>query len=184
MPIYYLLLCGTFLPGIFGVAEWGFKNYTKYEPGDMNLILTVPHDGWLNPSRQSNGKEWPDRENGCEGSNGQCIWTHNCGATSEKCFADIYFDEYTREISRDIAEGIKVITGALNRVKMLTYSQLSFSLTDMTCMAKEHEGWKREMFQRATIFLVGQRLEHPQCVYWEDDHGFDSGLGITIVSCQ
>ena len=53
----------------------------------------------------------------------------------------------------------------VNRVKMLTYSQLSFALTDMACMTKEHEGWKREMFQRAKIFLVGQWLEHPQCVY-------------------
>ena len=131
MPIYYLLLCGIFLPGIFGVTEWGFRNYTKYEPGDMNLILTVPHGGWLNPSRQSNGKEWPDRKNGCEGSDGQCIWTHTCGAASEKCYADIFFDEYTIEIARDIAEGIKTITGALNGVKMLTYAQLSFSLTDM-----------------------------------------------------
>ena len=61
----------------------------------MNLILTASHGGWLNPSTQSNGKEWPDRKNGCEGKDGQCIWTHTCGRRSKKCIAYNVDEEYT-----------------------------------------------------------------------------------------
>ena len=119
MPIYYLLLCGIFLPFIFGVTELGFKNYTKYEPGDMNLILIASHGGLLNPSRQSNGEEWPDRKNGCEGSDGQCIWTHTCGATSTKCCAMGNGDWNTAKLAQDIADGMKAITGELDQVRII-----------------------------------------------------------------
>ena len=182
MPIYYLLLCGIFLPGIFGVTEWGFRNYTKYEPGDMNLILAVSHGGWLNPSRQSNGKEWPDRKNGCEGSDGQCIWTHTCGATSTKCHADLYFDEYTIEIARDIAEGIKAITGGLNGVKMVTCSQLSFSLTDIhdkraRRLEERNVPTRHDFSCRSVVRAFAMRLLRRRS--W-----FRFRVGITIVSCQ
>ena len=111
MPIYYFLLCGIFVPGICGVTERGFKNYTIYEPGDMNLILTAGHGGWLNPSTQSNGEEWPDRRNGCEGKDGQCIWTHTCGPSSKKCHAYLPGDKLTVGIARNIADGINATTG-------------------------------------------------------------------------
>lgn len=37
------LLVAAFPSGILGQTEWGFKKYTKYETGSMNLIITVPH---------------------------------------------------------------------------------------------------------------------------------------------
>ena len=86
----------------------------------MNLILTFPHDGWLNPSRQSNGKEWPDRENGCEGRDGECIWTHNCGTASTRCCAIVEGDWNTAKVARDISDEIKTITGELDQVITIT----------------------------------------------------------------
>ena len=81
----------------------------------MNLILTVPHGGLLNPSRQSNGKQWPDRKNGCEGSDGQCIWSHTCGPTSKKCCPIVVGDWNTAKLAQDIADGMKAITGELDQ---------------------------------------------------------------------
>ena len=110
--VCYLLLCGIFVPGIFGLKElWGFKRYTKYEPGEMNLILTAPHGGHLNPSTQSNGESWRNREYGCKASVGKCIWSHSCGLKSTDCLAQNGNDLYTLEIARDISDGIKAITG-------------------------------------------------------------------------
>jgi len=99
------------MPGISGEIEWGFKRYTKYEPGDMAVIITAPHGGKLKPSTQSNGKSWPDRKNGCKGRYGECIWTHSCGVASSDCYASRYSDVYTAAIAQDIADGIKAITG-------------------------------------------------------------------------
>ena len=77
----------------------------------MNLIITSPHDGHQNPSKQENGDPWLNRKDGCIGQGGKCIWTHNCGGTSYKCFAQNLDDFRTAPIARDIVAGIKVITG-------------------------------------------------------------------------
>jgi len=114
MSIYKLLLCGliVILPETFGVTEWGFSRYVKYEPGNTGLILTAPHGGNLDPSRQSTGERWPDRTDyGCKGSDGECIWTYNCGQTSTDCKTQQLGDLYTVKITRDIADRIKEITG-------------------------------------------------------------------------
>ena len=109
------MLCGlvVFLPETFArITEWGFRRYTKYEPGNMSLILTAPHGGNLNPSRQSTGEMWPNRiDYGCKGKDGKCIWTHNCGITSKDCKTRKLSDLYTVEITQDIADRIKEITG-------------------------------------------------------------------------
>lgn len=104
-----VLFCGLFLPGIFGLTEFGFKSYTRYEPGDMNLIITAPHGGGNRPTRQSNGETWPSRKYGCEGSDGRC--THNCPDTSTTCNVRTSNDLKTFQIAQDIADGIKAIAG-------------------------------------------------------------------------
>ena len=113
MSVYYLLLCGMFLPGICGVTEWGFKKYTKYEHGDMNIIITAPHGGNLAPSQQVSGDDWPNRKAyGCKDvSTGKCNYTHTCSPTSTNCSSNIKNDLYTRAIARDLADKIKEITG-------------------------------------------------------------------------
>ncbi|KAJ7386624.1 hypothetical protein OS493_008775 [Desmophyllum pertusum] len=121
MYVYYLLLCGIFLPGISGysLAELSkIYNYIKYEPGDTNtnIIITVPHGGHLYPSTQINGKRWSDRQQyGCKRSGSEyCIWMHSCGGVirrAEDCKARTPNDLYTIRIARDIADGIKATTG-------------------------------------------------------------------------
>ena len=66
------LLVAAFLSGILGQTEWGFKSYTKYETGDMSLIITVPHGGRKEPTKQENGDKWPKRTHGCLESN-ECV---------------------------------------------------------------------------------------------------------------
>ena len=112
MSIYHLLLCGIFLPGIQSTVtvETGFKDYTKYEHGNMNIIITAPHGGFKRPSTQENLDIWPDRANGCI-KDGECVWTHDCGVTSSDCRVRIFNDLFTRDIARDIADKIKDITG-------------------------------------------------------------------------
>lgn len=110
--VYHLLLLhGILISRIFGGTEWGFKNYTKYEPGDMSVILTAPHGGALRPSTQSNGDPWPDRKDGCKRGDGECIWTQTCGVTSADCDAKTLNDLNTATVARDIADGIETITG-------------------------------------------------------------------------
>ena len=92
--------------------EWGFKGYTKYERGDMDIIITAPHGGNMNPSTQANGDSWPNREEyGCQGNSDECNWTHGCGSIISDCRARTKNDLYTKAIARDIANRIKTITG-------------------------------------------------------------------------
>ena len=113
MYVYCLLLCGIFVPGIKSTVtvESGFKDYTKYERGDMNIIITAPHSGYKNPSTQDNLRNWPDRaKNGCK-VGAECVWTHDCNPKSTECDARTFNDLYTKAIARDIADKIKDITG-------------------------------------------------------------------------
>lgn len=114
MSVYHLLLCGIFLPGIQSTVteESGFKGYTKYEHGDMNIIITAPHGGYKRPSTQDNLNIWPDRARyGCKDAFGRCVWMHDCGTTSTDCESRIFNDLHTRAIAGDIADKIKGITG-------------------------------------------------------------------------
>lgn len=105
------LLVSAFPSGILGQTEWGFKSYTKYETGDMSLILTVPHGGRREPTKQENGDKWPKRTHGCLESN-ECVWEHDCGTPDDKrCRAVTVSDSYTTTVARDIADGINSITG-------------------------------------------------------------------------
>lgn len=105
------LLVSAFPSGILGQTEWGFKSYTKYETGDMSLIITVPHGGRREPTKQENGDKWPKRTHGCLESN-ECVWEHDCGTPDDKrCRAVTVSDSYTTTVARDIADGINSITG-------------------------------------------------------------------------
>ena len=116
MLIFSLLLSVFLLPAsITGKTEWGWKKFSKYEPGNTSIIITCPHDGKLNPSKQDNGDPWPDRKPGCLGSDGRCIWKHNCGKTDcKKCAAVTITDENASILARDIADGIKALIGKEN----------------------------------------------------------------------
>ena len=115
MSVYHLFLCGMFFPVIQSTVtvETGFKDYTKYEHGDMNIIISAPHGGFKRPSTQDNLDNWPDRaEYGCKDDSGaECVWTHNCNNISTDCPTQRFNDLYTRTIARDIADKIKEITG-------------------------------------------------------------------------
>ena len=113
MLIYFALL--SILPhGIIGKTEWGFKMFSKYEPGNMSLIISSPHDGKINPLKQENGDPWPDRWPGCVGSDG-CVWKHNCGKPdNETCTLIAYNDAGAAMVARDIADGIRALTGKEN----------------------------------------------------------------------
>ena len=112
--IKHLLVVGITFPVILGAPQNGFNGYTTYEPGNLNIIITSPHGGSLDPSTQSNGDKWPDRTDGCKYSNGICVWTHNCGTTSSDCKAKIFNDHFTYAIAQGIANKINRLTGEMN----------------------------------------------------------------------
>lgn len=117
------LFVAAFPSGILGQTEWGFKSYTKYETGDMSLIITVPHGGRREPTKQENGDKWPKRTHGCLESN-ECVWEHNCGTPDDKrCRAVTVSDSYTTTVARDIADSINSITGG----SYLYLEELTFS---------------------------------------------------------
>ena len=113
--LIYVAVLSILLPhGIFGKTEWGFKMFSKYEPGNMSVIIASPHDGKINPLKQENGDPWPDRGPGCVESDG-CVWKHNCGKTdNETCTVIAYNDAGAGMVARDIADGIRALTGKEN----------------------------------------------------------------------
>ena len=114
MLIYFALVSILLPHGIIGKTEWGFKMFSKYEPGNMSLIISSPHDGKINPLKQENGDPWPDRWPGCVGSDG-CVWKHNCGKPdNETCTLIAYNDAGAAMVALDIADGIRALTGKEN----------------------------------------------------------------------
>ncbi|XP_030303692.1 uncharacterized protein LOC115598093 [Calypte anna] len=105
ISILYLLLKVT------GTKEiiFGHNNFTEYQVGNMNLILSVPHGGSMEP------KDIPDREAGCwDEKTSSCIFCHECPLgsikNSKKCKVSTNQDRYTIEVARALAEEIKNIT--------------------------------------------------------------------------
>lgn len=101
----YLLLKAT------GTKEviFGHNNFTEYQVGNMNLILSVPHGGSMEP------KDIPDREAACwDAKSSSCIFSHECppGSTqnSKKCKVSTNQDRYTIELAQALAEEIHEIT--------------------------------------------------------------------------
>lgn len=111
MNVYHLLFCGIFVPSVLGQTRFGSHGYTKYERGDMNIIITASHGGRLTPLRQANGDDWPDRKNGCKDEFENCIYTHSCSSANKGCPTRTLRDRNTKEIAQDLADKIKEITG-------------------------------------------------------------------------
>jgi len=85
----------------------------EYTPGTTNLIISVPHDGFLHPA------SIPDRVDGCrEALGGLCHfpWTPDCpskGPSTDEwyCRATTYSDTFTQEMGRGLVEEFTRLTG-------------------------------------------------------------------------
>lgn len=105
LSILYLLLKAT------GTKEviFGHNNFTEYQVGNMNLILSVPHGGSMEP------KDIPDWEAACwDATTSSCIFSHDCPSESiqnyKKCKVSTSQDRYTIEVAQALAEDVNKIT--------------------------------------------------------------------------
>lgn len=105
LSVLYLLL------KVAGTKEvlFGHNHFTEYQVGNMNLILSVPHGGSMEP------KDIPDREAGCwDAKTSSCIYSHKCSSGSiqdyKKCKVSTNQDRYTIEVAQALAEEINKIT--------------------------------------------------------------------------
>lgn len=88
---------------------FGHNNFTEYQVGNMNLILSVPHGGSMEP------EDIPDREAGCwDAETSSCIFSHDCPPGSiqdyKNCKVSTNQDRYTIEVAQVLAEEINKIT--------------------------------------------------------------------------
>ncbi|XP_053565255.1 uncharacterized protein LOC128655704 [Bombina bombina] len=91
---------------------FGQKKYTEYQVGNMNLIITVPHGGSIQPS------EIPSRDAGCwDKVTSTCIYTHSCPSGTAKdsvnCKVTTVKDLYTLELALTLAKEICNLTSGL-----------------------------------------------------------------------
>ncbi|GAB0187123.1 hypothetical protein GRJ2_001177600 [Grus japonensis] len=103
--ILYLLLKATGTKEVIS----GHNNFTEYQVGNMNLILSVPHGGSMEP------QDIPDREAGCwDAKTSSCIFSHECPLggiqNHKKCKVSTNQDRYTIEVAQALAEEINKIT--------------------------------------------------------------------------
>jgi len=116
--IYALISLFTDLSGCVPSDQvfFGTEKYVEYRPGNTNLIISVPHDGFLKPGNVAN------RTNGCrdkaksDGGNCQYPWTQKCpsdGPSSDEwfCKAVNYNDDFTQEIGRGFIDEFQSLTG-------------------------------------------------------------------------
>lgn len=76
----------------------------EYQPGNLNVIITIPHGGYLNPA------SIPQRDAGSY-INGQCVYAHNVGPKDHKRFPVRYKrDNYTQELGFLISQELTVLT--------------------------------------------------------------------------
>ncbi|CAD5125003.1 DgyrCDS13243 [Dimorphilus gyrociliatus] len=98
----------------------GQDSLTTYYVGNMNLIITVPHNGQKAPVNIS------DRTKGCTDQNNNCVWSNNCSPQSSSCKAITIGDGYTKNIAMKCYNRVHELTGLyphmiiseLRRVKM------------------------------------------------------------------
>lgn len=81
------------------------SSYVSYTPGDVNLVLTVPHNGYDKP-------DIPTRQPGCEDSGGVCRFPGR-GSCSKKdvCKVATLGDAHTQRIGKDVFREFVRLTG-------------------------------------------------------------------------
>lgn len=166
----YLLLKST------GTKEviFGHNNFTEYQVGNMNLILSVPHGGSMEP------KDIPDREAACwDAKTSSCIFSHECPPGSiqsyKKCKVSTNQDRYTIEVAQALAEEINITGGFfphiiinhLQRFKMdanRVKEEACFGIPQAEQAWEEYMGFlttaKRQMTEGLILDIHGQA--HPE----------------------
>ena len=85
-------------------STFSAKKYIEYQPGKLNVIITIPHGGYLCPP------SIPQRDAGCF-SNGKCVYAHDVGPKDEKkCPVRFKRDKYTKELGFYLAKELTSIT--------------------------------------------------------------------------
>jgi len=78
--------------------------YVTYIPGNINLIISMPHDGYLKPDNIAN------RSKGCR-VNGECDYDASLDNCEQICNAVTYSDKNTQKIGRSTANHFQQLTG-------------------------------------------------------------------------
>ena len=106
-PIYICFLLTLTLTFVSATPthQWGRNNYTEYIPGNLNMIIVVPHGGQWKPA------SIPDRQDGCW--TGQyCIYNHTCtGRSRANCKIGVYSDLWTWAIGEHLLRQVHQLTG-------------------------------------------------------------------------
>merc|ERR1719320_2265777 len=83
-----------------------YAEYVEYVPGNINLIFTVPHNGYEKPDHM------PTRQHGCQDKKGNCKFpgVSNC-PKSKVCKVATLGDGHTQEIARTVFNNFVMNTG-------------------------------------------------------------------------
>ena len=100
------------------------KKYVEYQPGKLNVIISIPHGGYICPP------SIPQRDAGCY-LNGHCVYSHEAGPKDEKkCPVRYKRDKYTKELGFLVAKELT----ALTRLKPhIVINHLSRGKLDVNC---------------------------------------------------
>ncbi|XP_019405343.1 PREDICTED: uncharacterized protein LOC109319943 [Crocodylus porosus] len=107
MWLFFIYILYLFLKPIGTI--YGHNNYTEYQLGNMNIIISVPHGGAMEP------EDIPDRDAGCWNANSSsCIFSHDCPPGTiqdfQKCKVATNQDRHVIEVGQTLAEEIRKIT--------------------------------------------------------------------------
>eukprot|EP00092_Neocalanus_flemingeri_P053518 GFUD01062920.1.p1 GENE.GFUD01062920.1~~GFUD01062920.1.p1 ORF type:complete len:299 (+),score=59.07 GFUD01062920.1:41-937(+) len=84
----------------------GSAEYVDYVPGNINLVFTVPHNGYEKPDQM------PTRQPGCEDSQGVCEFPGKGSCSRSKtCKVATKGDSYTQNIARAVFNNFVENTG-------------------------------------------------------------------------
>ena len=103
----------------FLLVPFVWSQTVTYIPGELPLILSVPHGGALKPV------EFPDRHYGCFIDN-ECVFEQDCTPQSSSCKVSTLKDAFTRDIGMAVSDFIfretelhpYVVINELHRIKL------------------------------------------------------------------